>query len=59
MVYNTIFVKTLNFSYNSTNKYIDKGILEFFGPFGVYLLLNKLSIKTKQFTPTVIFFVIG
>ncbi len=35
-IYNWSFEKLLVISYNSTTKYLDKGIFELFGPYGLY-----------------------
>ena len=58
-VYNNIFLNLLEVSYISTNKYIDKGILEFFGPYGFYKFFRNISLKTQSVTPTIIFFTVG
>jgi len=49
----------LQVSYVTTNKYIDKGILEFFGPFGFFKFFRTLSLNAKAFTPTIVFFTVG
>ena len=59
LIYNNIFLTFFEFSYITTNKYIDKGILEFFGPFGFYKFFRNFSINTKNFTPTIIFSIVG
>ena len=47
-IYNKfINIPMLDFAYNKLFKSVDKGILEFFGPWGVYALLLKLSLNVK------------
>jgi len=57
--YNNFFLDFLEVSYFTTNKYIDKGILELFGPFGFYKLFRILSLNAKSFMPTIVFFTVG
>lgn len=59
LVYNSYFFKIYKFSYISTNKYIDKGLLEWFGPYGAYIFVRKWSLWIKTFTPSILFFTIG
>lgn len=59
LVYNNIFLNLLDVSYMTTNKYIDKGILEYFGPFGFYKGFYSLSSLFKKLTPSIVFFSIG
>jgi NADH-ubiquinone oxidoreductase chain 5 len=58
-IYNNWFLRFFQFSYITTNKYIDKGILEFFGPFGFYKLFRSLSKKSISLMPNIIFFMLG
>lgn len=54
-----MFLGLLEFSYVTTNKYIDKGSLEFFGPFGFYKFFRAFSLNAKTFAPTIVFFTVG
>ena len=58
-LYNNIFLGLLEFSYVTTNKNIDKGYLEFFGPFGFYKFFRSFSLNAKTFVPTIVFFTVG
>jgi len=58
-VYNNWFINFFKLSYVTTNKYIDKGLLELFGPFGIYKLSRQLSKSSVKNSPNIIFFMIG
>lgn len=58
-IYNEAFLKAFEFSYESSNKYMDKGFIEFFGPFGLYKLFKNLNDYFRNTSPVVIFFDVG
>lgn len=58
-IYNNIFLDIFKISYITSNKYIDKGWLEFLGPFGMYKFFRTFNIFLKNNPPSVIFFSIG
>lgn len=57
--FNFIYNNILNFiykaSYHTVTKIIDKGYLELFGPFGLYIYVFSLCIRLKIFSPYVVF----
>jgi hypothetical protein len=55
-LYNLIYLNTLNYSYLITAKYIDKGFLEFFGPFGIYKLFRNISLSLQNIIPQLLFY---
>ncbi len=58
-LYNDIFLKIFKISYSTTNKHIDKGFLEFFGPFGLYKFFRTSYFKLRYMPAPVIFLYIG
>jgi NADH-ubiquinone oxidoreductase chain 5 len=44
-IYYYIIDKGFYFSYNSMFTFFDKGIIELFGPFGIIININKLSVR--------------
>ena len=57
-LYNLIYLNILNYSYLVSSKYIDKGILEFFGPFGIYKLFHSMSLNFQNFIAPLLFYYI-
>jgi hypothetical protein len=55
-LYNLIYLNILNYSYLITAKYIDKGFLEFFGPFGIYKLFRNISLTLQNIIPQLLFY---
>lgn len=55
-IYNIIFLNIYNVSYIVTNKYLDKGFFEYFGPFGTYKFFYFLHHYFQNSWPLVIFF---
>lgn len=49
-LYNKLFLLLLEISYISINKYLDKGLFEYFGPYGFYKLF--MFIRKNLFIPT-------
>lgn len=58
VVYNTWFLSLFKLAYFS-NKYLDKGWLEYFGPYGLYKFFRASHFYLKGSPPAVIFFFIG
>jgi hypothetical protein len=58
-IYNDIFLDFFEISYESSNKYMDKGFIEFFGPFGFYKFFKSFNDYLINTSPSVIFFDIG
>jgi NADH-ubiquinone oxidoreductase chain 5 len=54
--YNRIYNYILKYSYLISTKYMDKGILELIGPFGLYKLFRFLFNKTQNFIFPLIFY---
>lgn len=54
-IYNYLYLKFYQFSYFYSTKTIDKGYLEFLGPFGMYLFFRNLSL-TFLSLPSSLFF---
>ena len=52
---NFVVLNVLNFAYNISFKYIDRGLLELFGPFGFYKFFNFFSKKLLNFQSGYIF----
>jgi NADH-ubiquinone oxidoreductase chain 5 len=55
-IYNDIYKKILNFTYLISTKFIDKGILEYIGPWGIYKLFKYLNNKIQNFIAPLIFY---
>lgn len=55
-LYNCLFLKIFTISYSSTNKLLDKGYFEYFGPFGSYKLFYYLHYYFQNSWVLVIFF---
>ena len=55
-IYNSIFIKTFVLSYDIANKFVDKGLLEYFGPFGIYKGFRSFSYILQQYSPVFLFF---
>lgn len=55
-VYNEIYKQILTFTYLISTKYMDKGILELIGPFGIYKLFRNLYIQVQNFIAPLIFY---
>ena len=55
-LYNLIYLNILNYSYLITAKYIDKGFLEFFGPFGIYKVFRRISLTMQNILPQLLFY---
>lgn len=55
-IYNKIFNLILNISYISINKYLDKGLFEYFGPYGLYKLFFNIR-KSLSFNYYSIIFI--
>jgi NADH-ubiquinone oxidoreductase chain 5 len=55
-IYNEFYKKILIFTYLISTKYMDKGILELIGPFGIYKLFRNLYIKIQNFIAPLIFY---
>jgi hypothetical protein len=59
LFFNKIYNKIYNFifycSYTLTNKYLDKGLLEIFGPFGVHKLFLYLNKKLSYMVSSLIY----
>lgn len=55
-IYNYIFLQILQISYVSTNKYLDKGLFEYLGPFGFYKVFRYFYYLFEYSRPLVIFF---
>lgn len=47
-IYNWMFLSIFKFSYWTTNKYLDKGWFEYYGPYGMYLLFSKMHFFFKK-----------
>jgi len=58
IIYNNIYIYILKISYISTNKYLDKGIFEYLGPFGFYKIFKYLHKNFQFYNYSIIFFVI-
>lgn len=54
-IYNNIFLNIFELSYWSTNKYLDKGIFEYLGPFGIYNFFKNLHFMFKDVWVPLIF----
>jgi hypothetical protein len=52
--YNYLFLVIYKWSYLFITKSLDKGALEFFGPYGLYKFFYVLSYKSRLFTPYLI-----
>lgn len=46
-LYNVISINMLTISYKCANKFLDKGIFEYLGPFGIYKAARSLHYKLK------------
>lgn len=55
-IYNSIYAKILNYTYLISTKYMDKGILEFIGPFGIYKFFFYCNNKIQNFIKPLIFY---
>jgi NADH-ubiquinone oxidoreductase chain 5 len=55
-IYNEIYKKILNLTYLISTKYIDKGLLELFGPWGIYKFFKFLNKKISNFIQPLIFY---
>lgn len=55
-IYNEIYSNILNYTYLISTKYMDKGILELIGPFGLYKLFIFLNNKIQHFIKPLIFY---
>jgi hypothetical protein len=55
-LYNLLYLKIFNFSYLITSKYIDKGILEILGPYGLYRLFKNINNKLQNFVAPLLFY---
>jgi NADH-ubiquinone oxidoreductase chain 5 len=54
-IYNKIYNQIYYYSYTVTNKYLDKGLLEIVGPFGVYKLFFYLNKKIIYMVSSLIY----
>jgi NADH-ubiquinone oxidoreductase chain 5 len=54
-IYNKIFYYIFYYSYTVTNKYLDKGLLEIIGPFGIYKLFFYLNKKIIYMVSSLIY----
>ena len=54
-LYNKIYYYISYYSYTVTNKYLDKGLLEIIGPFGVYKLFFYLNKKIIYMVSSLIY----
>ena len=43
-IYNNLFINIFFISYLNINKYLDKGLFEYFGPYGLYKFFRKIFI---------------
>lgn len=59
LFYNKVFDALFYYSYELCNKSVDKGGLEWWGPFGFYKGVRRLSLLVKTYPPSVIFFNLG
>ena len=55
-LYNLLYLKIFDYSYIITSKYIDKGILEFFGPYGLYKFFKNINNKLQNFVAPLLFY---
>jgi hypothetical protein len=58
-VYNEIFLKLFKISYFNYTKLIEKGYLEFLGPFGAYVWSKNFSSTLAQYSSPVLFLSLG
>jgi hypothetical protein len=54
-IYNNILLNIFELSYWSTNKYLDKGIFEYLGPFGFYNLFKNIHFILKDIWMPLVF----
>lgn len=47
-IYDKIFIKFYKNSYIFFTKYMDKGLFELYGPFGIYKIFRQLSLKSSS-----------
>lgn len=59
MIYNDIFIFLFKMAYNIPNKYIDKGLLELFGPLRGYVASRLVAYSVEVLNLYVIFFIVG
>lgn len=59
IIYNRIFLTMYKLSYFLITKSLDKGALEFFGPYGLYRFFLYLGYKWRFFTSSDIILNIG
>lgn len=57
-LYNEIFLFIFSISYHSVNKFLDKGLFEFVGPYGIYKLIYYLFNILEPSKEIIIFFVL-
>jgi NADH-ubiquinone oxidoreductase chain 5 len=55
-IYNYIFLQFFNLSYISMNKYLDKGLFEYWGPFGFYKMFRFLHKLFQYSWYSIIYF---
>lgn len=53
--YNKIYQKTLLYSYYVLSKYLDKGLYEVLGPWGIYKVTKSFYVMVKKVLPSLIF----
>jgi NADH-ubiquinone oxidoreductase chain 5 len=54
IIYNSMFLYAYKYFYVIFVKNIEKGFLEYYGPFGIYIYLRNNSIKFRKISPFVI-----
>lgn len=59
VIYNNFFVWFYSLSYYNYNRLIDKGILEWWGPYGFYLFFRHMSVKLLSLQPYQLSLILG
>jgi len=50
-IYNFVYLRIFTISYLNFNKYFDRGIFEYFGPFGIYKLCRAFYTYSQKLFP--------
>lgn len=58
-IYNKLFLIIFQSAYWHINKYLDKGLFEYFGPFGIYKSIRFLHLRLNFSNYSIIFFSIS
>lgn len=58
-IYNKLFLSIFQGAYWQINKYLDKGLFEYFGPFGIYKSIRFLHLRLNFSNYSIIFFSIS